>query len=281
VAPDPGKAGCNSTACHGSPAGKNGFKLSLFGYEPLRTMSPSPKTAAGGVLTQGPSAQPHHAEADALDPACGGQRFKLNSPEYRTILAWRQAGAPGISEGEPTFSSDGHARGAVDAGAVARQHLGVSATLSDGSTRDVTDKALFRSNDDAMAGRRGERCRDRQEVRRDGDHGRCMGPVTVSGSRSCPPGSPALSGAGAEQHIDSSSRQVRKLRVVPAALHRCEFIRRAPGHLRDHPTVGRCARRRRSFAQQAGGADRTSSSTARIRRSLDPEWNESAETIRG
>src|SRR5258707_15505643 len=25
--------GCNSSGCHGSPAGQNGFKLSLFGYD--------------------------------------------------------------------------------------------------------------------------------------------------------------------------------------------------------------------------------------------------------
>src|SRR5207302_405037 len=28
------KAGCNQGACHGAAAGKNGFKLSLFGYDP-------------------------------------------------------------------------------------------------------------------------------------------------------------------------------------------------------------------------------------------------------
>ena len=28
------KAGCNAGACHGTPAGKNGFRLSLRGYNP-------------------------------------------------------------------------------------------------------------------------------------------------------------------------------------------------------------------------------------------------------
>ena len=28
------KAGCNAGSCHGSFQGKNGFRLSLFGYEP-------------------------------------------------------------------------------------------------------------------------------------------------------------------------------------------------------------------------------------------------------
>src|SRR5262249_45413783 len=34
VMPVLSKAGCNASACHGSPVGKAGFKLSLFGYEP-------------------------------------------------------------------------------------------------------------------------------------------------------------------------------------------------------------------------------------------------------
>src|SRR5207247_4086283 len=28
------KAGCNAGTCHGSPTGKNGFRLSLRGYDP-------------------------------------------------------------------------------------------------------------------------------------------------------------------------------------------------------------------------------------------------------
>src|SRR5438067_1085003 len=31
-----GKTGCNNGSCHGSFQGKNGFRLSLFGYEPAR-----------------------------------------------------------------------------------------------------------------------------------------------------------------------------------------------------------------------------------------------------
>src|SRR3954452_22844421 len=29
------RAGCNSGSCHGTFAGKNGFHLSLFGYQPI------------------------------------------------------------------------------------------------------------------------------------------------------------------------------------------------------------------------------------------------------
>ena len=34
VVPALTKAGCNAGACHGSPTGKNGFRLSLRGYDP-------------------------------------------------------------------------------------------------------------------------------------------------------------------------------------------------------------------------------------------------------
>src|SRR5580692_3919464 len=33
------KAGCNAGSCHGSFQGKNGFRLSLFGYEPAMDYS--------------------------------------------------------------------------------------------------------------------------------------------------------------------------------------------------------------------------------------------------
>ena len=35
VMPLMGKLGCNAGTCHGSQQGKNGFKLSLRGYDPL------------------------------------------------------------------------------------------------------------------------------------------------------------------------------------------------------------------------------------------------------
>ena len=47
VAPILSKTGCNSTACHGSPAGKGGFKLSLFGYEPDLDFNAIVKDAEG------------------------------------------------------------------------------------------------------------------------------------------------------------------------------------------------------------------------------------------
>src|SRR5262245_5415933 len=50
------KAGCNSGSCHGTFAGKNGFRLSLFGYEPEADFERLTREAAGRRI-------------DRLDPA--------------------------------------------------------------------------------------------------------------------------------------------------------------------------------------------------------------------
>ena len=67
--------GCNGSACHGSPAGQNGFKLSLFGYNLA-------------------------ADYEMIVKAQKGQRVNLEKPEESLILlqavlqysAWRKAG---------------------------------------------------------------------------------------------------------------------------------------------------------------------------------------------
>jgi len=44
------KAGCNSGSCHGSSRGKDGFRLSLFGYDPDGDYFLSPRKALVGAL---------------------------------------------------------------------------------------------------------------------------------------------------------------------------------------------------------------------------------------
>ncbi len=64
------KAGCNSGACHGAAAGKNGFKLSLRGYDPeadfltITRQSRRPADRADRSRTQ-----PDPAQADRGGPA--------------------------------------------------------------------------------------------------------------------------------------------------------------------------------------------------------------------
>ena len=43
--------GCNSGACHGTPSGKNGFRLSLRGYDPGLDIHTLPALPAGAAVT--------------------------------------------------------------------------------------------------------------------------------------------------------------------------------------------------------------------------------------
>ncbi len=152
VMPILSKAGCNGSSCHGSPAGKGGLKLSLFGYEPdldhpalTGGENPriDPKDPAKSLALQKPL---------GIVPHAGGVRFKADSPDYRTLLAWIQQGAKGIGELEARVQGitvTPAERWLARKGTT--QRLLVTAQMSDGTTLDVTEQAMFDSNDDSVA----------------------------------------------------------------------------------------------------------------------------------
>ena len=86
------KAGCNQGACHGTPAGKNGFRLSLRGYDPAfdfatlrengtrRTNPFAPESSL--VLLKGTGRVAHE----------GGRRMGADSIAYRLIRDWVAGG---------------------------------------------------------------------------------------------------------------------------------------------------------------------------------------------
>lgn len=150
VAPVLARAGCNSTACHGSPVGKGGLKLSLFGDDPAadhralateRRVRPS-AAAESLVLLKATGATSHG----------GGARITTASTAYRSLLGWIHGGAPGVPELAARVQRlVVHPAEATLAGEGAALRLVVTAHLTDGSTRDATQAALYSSNDDAIA----------------------------------------------------------------------------------------------------------------------------------
>jgi len=77
------KAGCNSTACHGSPAAER-LQAVLFAMS-AADQSPSPKTARARVLPKDQRTASSLLEPTLSDPMRAAA-LKLNSREYRTIL---------------------------------------------------------------------------------------------------------------------------------------------------------------------------------------------------
>jgi hypothetical protein len=226
------KGGCNSTACHGSPAGKGGFKLSLFGYEPELDHPAIAKDADGKrVNLKDPAKSLVLQKATMEVPHAGGQRVKPNTREYFTLLEWLKVGAPGLGEFEarvqkvtvlpeqPWMPSP-----------QARQRLTVVAQMSDGTTRDVTDKALFSSNDDAIADVNGAGLVTAKRAGETAIMVRHLGQVAVARVAVLPAWkAQPLSKVEKRNFIDELVQaKLQKLRMVPSDL--CtdeEFIRRA------------------------------------------------------
>ncbi len=147
------RLGCNTGGCHGKADGQNGFHLSLFGYD--RAGDFQALARDGGqrrVSRLVPDESLVLAKVTGTVPHVGGRRLTVDSPEYRTLLAWVRDGAP-----ETRGKSHGPVvRMSVEPNAVPFYEPGprqfrVLAHYQDGHERDVTRLALYRVNDDSAA----------------------------------------------------------------------------------------------------------------------------------
>jgi len=152
VEPVLSRLGCNAGTCHGAAKGKNGFQLSLRGYDPIvdvraftddlasrRTNIASPDDSL--MLLKATSAVPH----------VGGQLVRPGEPYYRLIRNWLAGGAKldlsvprvtsiAISPTNPTIQE-----------IQGKQQFRVLATYADGRQRDVTREAFVESGNTDIA----------------------------------------------------------------------------------------------------------------------------------
>ena len=144
--------GCNQSACHGSPVGKNGFKLSLFGYEPeLDFAALVTKVPGRRVNTKDVDQSLALRKPTMMETHGGGQRFTQESSEYRTLRAWIEAGAPYGEPDTPAVARLEVAPGyRVLHGQGQKQRLLATAVYSDGTREDVSGRAVYSSNDEAV-----------------------------------------------------------------------------------------------------------------------------------
>jgi hypothetical protein len=147
------RAGCNVGSCHGSARGKDGFHLSLFGYDPegdydrlTRELSTRrvnlaiPKESL--VIQKGLGSVPH----------TGGTRFHEGDELYNTMMRWIEAGAPDDEVAVARADSmEILPKQIVLEGENSKQQMTVRAHYSDGTYRDVTKLALFLSNNENSA----------------------------------------------------------------------------------------------------------------------------------
>jgi hypothetical protein len=147
------RAGCNTGTCHGSARGKDGFMLSLFGYDPKGDYERIVEHMPGRrVNTAVPERSLLLLKAVAAVPHTGGKVFTPDSPFYKTLRDWIAAGTPDDDGSVPsTVDLVLSGKNFVFENAGAGATLTVTALESDGSKRDVTDLARYFSNNPSVA----------------------------------------------------------------------------------------------------------------------------------
>jgi hypothetical protein len=147
------KAGCNSGSCHGAARGKDGFRLSLFGFDPdgdyYRLTREQPERRTDISI---PAECLVMEKATGQVPHTGGSPVKKDDPYATTLLRWFESGAPADPGPVPTVEAlEVFPTSALLDGSGEMQQLTVRAKYSDGTDRDVTGLAVFLSSNDNSA----------------------------------------------------------------------------------------------------------------------------------
>ena len=146
VNPALSRLGCNSGTCHGAQAGKNGFKLSLRGYDPsydVRSLSDdlagrriNPTSPIDSMMLTKPLGIVPHVGGKLIEPGdnhalvlrqwiAGGAKLNMGTPRVTGIV---------VTPSNPVIPMPGGI-----------QQLRVVASYADGKTRDVTREAFLES----------------------------------------------------------------------------------------------------------------------------------------
>jgi len=147
------KSGCNTGSCHGAARGKDGFRLSLFGFDPDGDYDRLTREISGRRINLAlPEESLLITKATGAAPHTGGKRFDATSEYCDTLLRWLRARAPrDAGEVPAVLSVEIYPKSAVLDGEGATQQINVRAKYADGTDRDVTSLAYFMSNNDNSA----------------------------------------------------------------------------------------------------------------------------------
>jgi WD40 repeat protein len=152
VAPVLSRLGCNAGTCHGAAQGKNGFKLSLRGYDNLFDVRAlTDDEAARHVNLASPEDSMMLMKPTGAVPHVGGALMQPGEPYYELVRSWIADGAkldlstPRATKIEifpfnPTVQQIG-----------SKQQLRVLATYANGELRDVTREAFLESANTEIA----------------------------------------------------------------------------------------------------------------------------------
>jgi len=146
------RLGCNGGGCHGKSGGQNGFRLSLLGFHPEDDYEYLRKEARGRrIFPALPEESLLLKKAAGVTPHGGGKRMTVDGEEYALLRQWIAQGMPFGDPQAATVESIVCLPVSRLMKPQTRQQLRVIAIYSDGTEVDVTQMALFESNDPEMA----------------------------------------------------------------------------------------------------------------------------------
>ncbi len=146
VQPVLSKMGCNAGTCHGAKDGKNGFKLSLRGYDPLYDhRALTDELSARRFNRAAPDQSLMLLKATGSTPHVGGVRTEFQSRYYNIVREWVAKGAKLDLDASRVTSIELFPKNPVLPRADMIQQIAVLATFADGTVRDVSREAFIES----------------------------------------------------------------------------------------------------------------------------------------
>lgn len=152
VIPAFSQAGCNMGACHGTPTGKGGFKLSLRGYLPDQDYFTLSREAGGRRIN------PLAAETSMVLrkplgelPHEGGLRLARNTKTYEYLRDWIAEGAKDDPNAPAAVKLEILPGSRVLNAPAKTQQVVALLTMADGTVRDVTPICYYNSSNPEIA----------------------------------------------------------------------------------------------------------------------------------
>jgi Protein of unknown function (DUF1549)/Protein of unknown function (DUF1553) len=152
VAPALSKLGCNAGTCHGSLEGKNGFKLSLRGYDPLFDHRALTDDLEGRRFNRAaPDRSLMLVKPGGAVPHVGGVVWQPGDPYYEMVKTWIAEGVKLDLNSPRVASLELFPKDPVIPAIGSKQQFAAYAKYTDGTVRDVTAEAFIDSSNTEVA----------------------------------------------------------------------------------------------------------------------------------
>jgi hypothetical protein len=152
VMPTLSRMGCNAGTCHGSAQGKNGFQLSLRGYDPVFDHRALVDDIGGRRFNRAaPDRSLMLLKPVGVVPHVGGVLTQPGEPYYELLRTWISEGVKLDTTAARVAKIEVYPPSTVIPLPGMKQQMTVTATFTDGTKRDVSAEAFLSSSNTEVA----------------------------------------------------------------------------------------------------------------------------------